>query len=83
MLDAMMKEIEKYPAKYNVVFPTKESFNASNQGGGRVARICTSLATHQDNLMSVVSLATALEFQKWVSVDGLTVDLCRMIRYIL
>ena len=30
----MMKEIEKYPAKYNVVFPTEESFTASNQGGG-------------------------------------------------
>ena len=79
MLDAMMKEIEKYPAKYNVVFPTKESFTASNQGG-RVARICTSLATHQDNFMSVFSLATPLEFQKWVSVHGLSVDLCRMIR---
>jgi len=76
MLDAMMKELEMHPAKYNVLFPTGESLAYIPRG----PPICPSLASHQENLMSVFSLATSLEFQTWLSVDGITVDLYRMIR---
>ena len=76
VLDAMTKVLEMHPAKYSVLFPTEESL-ASNPRG---PRICPSLGSLQENLMSVFSLATSLEFQKWLSVDGITVDLYRMIR---
>ena len=76
MFDAMMKELEMHPAKYDVLFLTEESL-ASNPRG---PPICPSLASHQENLMSVFSSATSSEFQNWLSVDGITVDLYRMIK---